>query len=705
LRNKNNEVLVDVDGERLNMPRNNFSVDDILQEIRAKRNAVSESQVVDENPNDVTPEICSNTATEFSAVDKNEEIMDFKATSRCELRFKRETLTNEFIENNDIQIDGFEEAEVEEPDLEKLLEDDNFLPLSPEPDSEIVEKTTKLKTSIEVDRSTKEKDFWGAQLIVSASSFLVLMWLFLLNVKPTFLPSFLKVVLDQPVSVLINLLFLIIPIATNIELMLFGLKCFVKFKADASSLVCISVLGALGQNIVGLLNSYVTVHNFANIYSVVAIGAWFFYSLSRYMLGCVEERNQQLLAKGNVYMFKKLKIESAEQLRYLVGNDDGNVSILEEGNGWESASEKLPDYFDNVCRIFTPILFLIAGVSAVFFAFKEDYQLGITIFSGLLTMGAPFAGSFCCGLVFLNFAKQLCRGGGGISSLSALNLATSVDAAIVDGCDLISNTHTKLLKMELFEKKLVDFAILSAASILSAALVEAVDVFTCMLASKDMLKPVEGLNFEGDMGFSGWIDGKRILFGSRELMINHGVRTPSREFEKIRLIAKPGEIISRAQYVAVDGVLLAMFIVGYKPLVKVRRMLAHLQKNKVGIFVNVKDVTFSHEFFSTLYGLEKNSMAVVPLALSKNLEISEESQVFVKEKLFGLNLILTEAKRAQNTAKVTVFVQMLGAVIGLGLVNYFVLCGNLSMISATNVLGYHMLWLLLCFVIVLFRSI
>lgn len=80
-----------------------------------------------------------------------------------------------------------------------------------------------------------------------------------------------------------------------------------------------------------------------------------------------------------------------------------------------------------------------------------------------------------------------------------------------------------------------------------------------MAAKEELLKPVDDLVYEDGMGLSAWVDGKRVLIGSRELMLNHEIQSPDRDYElKFRRTA---EVL----YILQFGELTAMFIVIYNP--------------------------------------------------------------------------------------------------------------------------------------------
>jgi hypothetical protein len=360
------------------------------------------------------------------------------------------------------------------------------------------------------------------------------------------------------------------------------------------------------------------------------------------------------------------------------------------------------DYYDSMCSVLAWAVFGFAVFGVAWGCFRQlGFLVAASFGAGVLAMGGAFAGNLCCTLTFLRLSQRLWKIDAGAHSLAAIGPAVLADTAVLNASDLIVTTHVRLLKMELFEKQAVDFAIWGSASILSVAEVEYADIFTGMLAEANMIKRVEGFNFEGNMGFSGWIENKKVLFGQRELMINHGVRVPSRDFEKTRLTANSEEVFPRVQYVAADGVLVAMFILGYKPVLKVQRALAVLQKNRLNLLILSRDTTLSGGFVGNLYELDSASVNVVPHNNGALWEVAAAapSGVFFSDQLFGIKTILSDAKKTQNVATAAMFVQSVGLLFGVGMLIYLLCCGDFALASGINILGYHFLWSLLCLLV------
>ncbi len=148
--------------------------------------------------------------------------------------------------------------------------------------------------------------------------------------------------------------------------------------------------------------------------------------------------------------------------------------------------------------------------------------------------------------------------------------------------------------------------------------------------------------------------------------------------------------------------LLAMFIIGHKPLLKAKRALNNLQKNKTVILLTTNDATLSADNIITLYNLDQELFELVPqfangLLKEENMVLENApAEIILEDRLFGLASAVNLASKAQNTAKVSAFIQCLGLILGIVLLLYFILNGHLELMSSMNMLVYNILWSFIC---------
>ncbi len=112
-----------------------------------------------------------------------------------------------------------------------------------------------------------------------------------------------------------------------------------------------------------------------------------------------------------------------------------------------------------------------------------------------------------------------------------------------------------------FSEGQIDSAILDVASVICAGDGPLKPVFINMIGGNlSMLKKVDNMSYEDGMGITAWVGGQQVLIGNAQLLLSHGVDTPSKDFES-RYRQNGKEIL----YLSNSGELTAMFVLSYQP--------------------------------------------------------------------------------------------------------------------------------------------
>ena len=83
----------------------------------------------------------------------------------------------------------------------------------------------------------------------------------------------------------------------------------------------------------------------------------------------------------------------------------------------------------------------------------------------------------------------------------------------------------------------IDDAIVDATALMCATGGPLSDLFDQIIKSHhDILPKIENLSYEDDKGVVGWVSGRRILVGNRDLMKGYGIEPPSRDYEEKYLL-------------------------------------------------------------------------------------------------------------------------------------------------------------------------
>lgn len=332
-----------------------------------------------------------------------------------------------------------------------------------------------------------------------------------------------------------------------------------------------------------------------------------------------------------------------------------------------------PDVCDRVMRVFVPLVTAAAVVVSVLYAVMNgaaSWMHAVTLFCGMVCLSAPVAAVTAANLPLLRAAKKSLRWGGMLSGWKAVELFGDPHALAVDALELFPSESVLLHGIKTFSGARIDEAILDAASVTIRAGGPLSSVFRRVIENKvDILQEVDTLVYEQDMGLSGWVNGRRVLVGSRRLLENHGVDVPSRDYEG--RYAKDGR---KLVYLSIGGELSAMFVISYVGDEGMARALRGLTKREITLLVRTCDPNVTEELICSVYDLDPYYVEVLGATagrsysgLVKGCEPESEAVLASNGRLEGMADSLAHCSRLRTGAVLAVVLQVIGGVLGLAL--------------------------------------
>lgn len=354
------------------------------------------------------------------------------------------------------------------------------------------------------------------------------------------------------------------------------------------------------------------------------------------------------------------------------------------------------DRSDTASRNLAIAALIAGGAAALFtFLFTQHKNLAVTVMTAVILVFAPLTNLFCTAYPLRRSAKILNRVSGLAAGERCMQDCAEVNAAVIDAKDLFPASSVTLSGIKTFEGMRIDEAILDAASVLVQAGSILSDVFLRIISSRtDLLRKAESMAFEDGMGLSAWVGKKRVLIGNRELMLCHGVKVPSEDYEQ-RFREQGCDLV----YFASAGELTAVFIITLRPSQEADTAIQMLLENDILLTVHTVDAIVTKERLSELYLCETSCFKILPARLHDKFQ---ERRDLVKLKpaslanngSFGsMASSLVMARRVKIMVAVSGVIQMASILLGVGLVLMLTLLGAMAQFSALVVCGYLILWL------------
>jgi cation transport ATPase len=350
------------------------------------------------------------------------------------------------------------------------------------------------------------------------------------------------------------------------------------------------------------------------------------------------------------------------------------------------ANSYMDDRCDGVMQRYIPIASaaaLVIGIIAG--AVAGSFWTGLSGFAASLAVILP-AASVALNLPLWKECGKQMEKGNMLCGFAAAERFGNVHGVALDVSDVYLQDSVALHGIRTFGDARIDEVIMDAAAVAICTEGPLAGLFRRVIEDKtEILQPVENLVFEQDMGFSGWVGGRRVLVGNRKLLDNHGVDTPSGDYER-KYKAGGRELV----YLSVAGELSAMFIISYVTDPAVKEALQQLQQSGVSMLIRSCDPNVTEESLCSGFELDDYYVDLLTAAAGRlydNLRHGDQDRVSagaaVNGTVEGLAFLLTGCRRLRRRGVAAMIAQFVLCAIA------FILCFSnavVGLVPVTSVL-------------------
>ena len=367
-----------------------------------------------------------------------------------------------------------------------------------------------------------------------------------------------------------------------------------------------------------------------------------------------------------------------------------NDGFVEQSLG-ERASERRirkTSYLLLGIALLSGVLFLLAGAG---------WNKATAAMAAVLCMGAPLSSTLVAGVAALRLQKAAAAVGAVVPGWKAIEQLGGIDTLQVDTDDLFAPGSTTLEDIRIFKGGRIDRAILYAASILSDSCGTLRGMFGQIIEERtEILFPVKDLEKHIGLGFAGWCDNNRVLIGTRQYMEQEDVPLPDEEYEAQH--SRNGEL--QVLYLAVSGVLHAMFVLKTVGGRNAARSLAVLQKENIRLLVIGKDPSLTARHINEAYHLPEGMITMLDqeqcdaiAAAPQEPESPEDICCMIHAGNFtSMTGGLQAADQAQNAETFATTVQLVSVGFSVAIAVLLTSAGSIWQLSVATVLMYQAAW-------------
>lgn len=410
--------------------------------------------------------------------------------------------------------------------------------------------------------------------------------------------------------ILLNLVVTGIVCIASKEVFIDGLQSIKGFKFNRNSGVAIALLVTLVQNFFFFF-APLPFENRLSLYSAVAVLPLMFNNLALLLEARRLRRNFNIVSEKELYSISHIeRKETAFEI--------GRGLLLDEPIVLASQKTKFPGRFlelskkyypaDEINKKSVPISLGVAlVVGIVTTIISRNLFNGISAFSAVVAISAPSFIFLCDNMAINKLSLKLRKEGSVITGWEASRMCASANGITVNSTDVFDKDGGNVYGIKTFHSMKVDEAILYTAAMVVASGGALGNLFKRVVMDKtELLPPVDTLAYEDKLGLSAWIQNRRVLVGSYDLLRNHNVEVPDKAFFE--------KYIHDGRYplfLAIEGKLGAMFIVSYDVNEENAKYLKRIEKESISLLLRSDDANITDNMLAKALSIPTSGIKVL----------------------------------------------------------------------------------------------
>jgi len=399
------------------------------------------------------------------------------------------------------------------------------------------------------------------------------------------------------------------------------------------------------------------------------------------------------MCRGNRITLRTLAISKKPMaVTAEVSNEGKDVTLIKTKTDTESfvrrTEEMTPE--EDIYKIVAPWLCIVAVVLAIIAAIiGHNFKNIIHILAAVFMPVVPFTALLCYPLPYARTARRLFNSGTAIAGWSGLVDVGLSNQLIITDSDIFPKETISIENIRVLEgvlpQKIISYAgsiIIASGSCLAPCFKELMERNSCAKEQVEQFCCHEG------GGLTAMINGEEVLCGNNGFMKLMGIRLPQKLASK------------NSVFVSVNGMLSAIFIINYTPLVRVQQALVTLLRTRRNPIFAIRDFNVTpemirHKFKIPTDGFDFPSFAKrYELSAMKRGEATKIAAVVSKKGLLPMVEISDRGHRLYETVRLSVLLTILCSVIGIILMFFLSTTGAFDSVSVSNMLLYLFVWLL-----------
>lgn len=573
---------------------------------------------------------------------------------------------------------------------------------APEPEPENLDDYTAPEDAPSIQHELgAEHRALALRVSVTGILFLVLAFWGFVSERSAMLPAFLRADVLPLAYLIANLCLLSISIVFCRKTVIGGIRALFSRQANSDSGVAVAAAAAWIQGFALLFQTQQVESAHLHVYAVLAALALFLNSAGKLSLVRRIRANFRFLTSPEPKQGVELFDDYNTALQLAKGCVAGEPIIAYQRqtgffrNFLRNSYE--PDPSEQASQSMAPLLFLGSlALCAVSLLLTRSAGAAITALTAAACISAPITNMLCVNMPISRLCALARRCGTMLVGNPSIDYFCNTNALMLDAKELFPKGTVILNGIKTFRGQRIDEAIMDATAVMCTLGGPLSDLFEQIVQHRrDILPKAENITYEDERGVTGWVSGRRTLVGTRQLLEQHGLTPPSRDYENKYLLGG-----KKVVYLASQGELVAMFVVSYHSDKRRALELRRMEENGISLILRTTDPNMTPEFVAECFGLDPHSVRILPETLGtvyqKQIETPREradALLVTKGRPASMMRMLTACIREKSNITMATLLQTVGAILGFVLVAFLVFYSGLGQLSTLSLLLYQLFWI------------
>lgn len=497
-----------------------------------------------------------------------------------------------------------------------------------------------------------------------------------------------------------NFLIMGFSVFLNRTAILSGLSPLLRFKGNSDTAAAVASVTAVVQTIVSFFCLGDMTSFNVNYYVSVVLLALFTNNLGKLIMVLrVKDNFRFASAKGQRYAAKIYNNESVAGQMLSGTASDKALIAYQHKTDFPANFLKIsyaPDPSEDLASKLAPITTIAALVLCILYGVvKLSFDGAVNTLALITALAVPVSTLLAVNLPLKSLCKTLTGFGAVLAGYPSVKQFSDTTALMLDANELFPADSIELEGIKTFEDYNVDESLLCGIAILKEAQNPLANAFESVVTETNGTLPeVESVLYEDDLGLVGWINGERILVGSRNLMEKYKVDTPSLDYEE-RYSSKGSQIT----YFSRAGRLVGMLVTRYHADPELKSELQRAEANGISFLIRTTDYNITDDLVARLYNLFYRSIKVLPTGLGNVLkeaqaqhEETSRSYLITHGKAAALSRAVSGSVKIKGNISLAIIIQLIAVILGILIAATLSLYADVNVMGSLEVLLYALFW-------------